>query len=155
MKIIISIAFLIIVTNSHGGGTFLPQGTGAPPEYLIKRSPQSINLPCPKSNYDIAWALNLGTGELLDQVVSGNLKFKPWCDGQEGEYQFKNAYTGGFISNSADVDPSVIIGPKASVCDDAKIKGQVKICGRVEIRGDIVLEGNIYIDGKGVISPRR
>jgi len=120
------------------------------PEYF--RSPQSdIYYDCPPSEYDLSWPLNLGTESLIAQVLTGTLQFRPWCDGQEGTYQFSNAYRGGFISHSAEVDPTAIIGPLVSVCDNAKVKGLVKICGRVEIRGNVILEGNFKIFGKGII----
>ena len=123
------------------------------PEFL--RSPQSeIFYDCPPSEYDLAWALNLGTESLISKVVNGTLNFRPWCDGQEGNYQFNNAYRGGFISHGAEVDPTAIIGPLASVCDNAKVKGLIKICGRVEIRGNVILKGDFKIYGKGKISPR-
>lgn len=119
------------------------------------RAPQSqANFDCPAEEYDIAWPFNYETGDLISKVLTGDLKFKPWCDGQEGSYQFGDAYFGGFISNSAEVEATVIIGPKASVCDNAKVKGTVKVCGQVEVRGDVVLEGKIEIYGKGKISPR-
>ena len=116
------------------------------------RSPQSdTSFDCPVEEYDIAWPLNLGVKNLLSKVVTGTLKFTPWCDGQEGTYQFQDAYRGGFISNTAEVDPTAIIGPMASICDNAKVKGFVKVCGRTQIRGEVILKGNFKIYGNGSI----
>jgi len=156
MKSIISFFFLFSL-GIHAGEIYMPDLKRASlskktlEEYF--RSPQTdSNFDCPVGEYDIAWPLNIGTESLISKVVTGTLKFKPWCDGQEGSYQFHDAYRGGFISNSAEVDSTAIIGPLASVCDNGKVKGVVKVCGRVEIRGDIILEGDIQIYGKGVIS---
>ena len=122
------------------------------PEYF--RSPQSdFYYDCPPSEYDQTWALELGVEDLITKIFLKTISFVPWCNGQEGGHQFGDAYTGGFISSTAQVDPTVIIGPMASVCDNSIVKGLVKVCGRVEIRGGVILEGDLEIHGRGKITP--
>jgi acyl-[acyl carrier protein]--UDP-N-acetylglucosamine O-acyltransferase len=69
----------------------------------------------------------------------------------EEQHQHKNG--GGFVANTAKVDPSVYVGPYALVYGQAELTGKVRILdfaqvsGHAKLSGDVVVSGNCWVDG--------
>ena len=67
--------------------------------------------------------------------------------------QHKHANGGGYVANTAKVDPSVFVGQHALVYGQAEITGKVRVTGlaqvsgHVKLSGDVVVAGNCWLDG--------
>lgn len=66
-------------------------------------------------------------------------------------HQNPDGSQGGFVANSAQVDPSVVISEGAEVCDGARISGNVFV-GYSKVSGNSVLSGNLSVGASSEIN---
>lgn len=59
---------------------------------------------------------------------------------------------GGFVSNTASVDPTVFVGKKAAILDYAIVRGNVRVTGYARVRGNAELFGNVEVSGFSRVS---
>ncbi len=68
------------------------------------------------------------------------------CDGVPGTWRTNpDSSPGGFVASSAIVEPAVVIGVDATVCEYAKIYGNVVLEDRAKVTGRATVSGNVLI----------
>lgn len=68
------------------------------------------------------------------------------CDGVPGAWRANpDSSPGGFVATSATVEPAVIIGADATVCEYAKLYGNVVLEDRAKVSGRATVSGNVFI----------
>jgi hypothetical protein len=58
-----------------------------------------------------------------------------------------NGSLGGWVADTATVEPTVYVGPNAWVYGSAEVFGSVHVCGNARVYGDAFLDGNVWVCG--------
>jgi UDP-3-O-[3-hydroxymyristoyl] glucosamine N-acyltransferase len=67
--------------------------------------------------------------------------------------QHQHKLGGGWVANTAEVEPTVYVGPHAKVYGQAQLTGNVRlydfaqVSGHAKLSGDVVVAGNAWVDG--------
>ena len=61
--------------------------------------------------------------------------------------QHKHPYGGGYVANTAMVDPSVYVGPYALVYGEAQLTERVRVEGTAQVSGHAILSGDVLVCG--------
>jgi len=88
----------------------------------------------------------------LDRLKFGKHKFMNGTEGYGRQHLNPDGTVGGWVAETALVDDTCYIGPKAEVYEYAQVHGNAKVLGETEIRGFAQVRGDATIDGFSTIT---